>query len=387
MTIFDPSFLALPFFDGTHRKLAEQLEDWVEQNSVAPNAFAEGDLEEHARRIARRLGDAGWLNYAVGLAAEAPNAAQEFRSLCLIRMALAYCHDLYDYVFSMQSLAAYPISRFGTSEQKARWLRPMREGRVLGALAISEPQSGSNVVGIALRAREDGSGFALSGQKAWIGNGAIADFHTVLAKHAAGPPAFSMSLFLVPSETRGIRAHRISLLAPRPIANLDFEDCRVPTDALVGERGHGYRYVLEVLEKYRITVAAAAAGFSRRALRETTAHARSRKIGDGALLDLQMTKDRLATMQMDLDASLLFWARAAWAVDTGQTTAVARHTSAAKFVATEAAQRVVDSAVQLFGAAGLVVGSWPEALYRQIRLLRIYEGTSEVQKLVIASSI
>lgn len=386
MSIFEASFLSLPLFDDSHRELAARLEEWVEKNQVSPDAFDGDDIGQRVRTAAGALADAGWMHYGVGSDDESWTGP-ELRSLCLIRMALAYCHDVYDYAFSSQSLAAYSIARFGTSAQKQEFVKGIREGRLVGSLAISEPLAGSTVAGISLAAQEAGSGFTLTGDKTWIGNGSIADFHCVLARNSDGPAPFSMSMFIVSGDAEHLSVEPLSLLAPRPIAALKFNACRVEADAIVGERGYGYRYALEVLERFRVTVGAAAAGFSRRALREAVDHSRTRRIGQELLFELQMTKDRLATMQLEQDASQLFWARAAWAVDTNHTSDLARLTSAAKFVGTEGAQRIVDSAVQLLGASGLVVGSWTEALYRQVRLLRIYEGTSEVQKLIVAGSI
>ena len=384
--IFDPSFLALPLFDDHHRALAARLEEWVEKNGVTPSEFEEGDIALHIRGLAKTLSEAGWMRYAVGELDHEP-IVPDLRSLCLTRMALAFGHDLYDFVFSIQSLAAYAIVRYGTIDQRQKYVRGIRSGDLLGALAITEPQTGSNVAGIALAATGEGDERLLTGEKAWIGNGDIADFSCVLARDSNGPAPFAMSLYIVPADSPGLTRRRHRLLAPRPFASLKFDNSPVSTEARVGKQGHGYRYALEILERYRATVGAAACGFAARAFREAVEHSRRRRIGDELLIDLQMTKDRLASMRIDLDASLLFWARAAWAFDTGCSTDIARHASAAKFVGTEGAQRIVDSAVQLFGATGLVVGSWTEALYRQVRLLRIYEGTSEIQKLIIAKSI
>jgi acyl-CoA dehydrogenase len=334
------------------------------------------------------LGRDGWLEHAVE--STRPNAppGPDFRTVCLIREALSYCDDLLDFVFSIQSLSACAIARYGSEEQKAIYLPAIKTGSRLGSLAISEPRSGSDVAGVQLVARKDGAHFRLSGEKAWIANGNVADFHCVLARSGEGPAAFGLSLFLVPAETKHVSpGPAIDLIAPRPISGLRFEDCEVPESAVIGKPGHGFRYVLEILERYRVSVGATALGFCRRAVSEALAWSRNRHVANGTLFDMQMTKERLADMAVYLDAASLLVARTAWEVDAGKADALSRHSSITKVYATDGAQEVIDRALQMFGAAGLVSGSVTERLYRQVRLLRIYEGASEIQKMIVAGSL
>ncbi|XYI03764.1 acyl-CoA dehydrogenase family protein [Sorangium sp. So ce1128] len=388
MNIFDPTLLRLPLYDDEHRDLAARLEAWVERNATLPETWRGGDVGAAVRQIAAVLGRDGWLQHAVENKRPGASAGPDFRTVCLIREALSYCDDLLDFVFSIQSLSAHAIARYGSEEQKATYLPAIMTGSRLGSLAISEPRSGSDIAGVQLAAEKQGARFRLSGEKAWIANGNVADFHCVLARTGEGPAAFGLSMLIVPAEVEHVRpVPVVDLIAPRPISGLRFEGCEVPASALIGKPGHGFRYVLETLERYRVSVGAAALGFCRRAMSEALAWSRNRHVASGSLFDMQMTKERLADMAVYLDAASLLVARTAWEVDTGKSDALSRHSSITKVYATDGAQEVVDRAVQMFGAAGLVSGSVTESLYRQVRLLRIYEGASEVQKMIIAGSL
>lgn len=387
MTLFDWTALRTPFYDEPHRALASKLEGWVQRNAGVPETWAGQDIRAVVRQVAAQLGRDGWLEYGV-LNNRAGSSSSDWRSICLIREALAFCHDLYDYVFSIQSLAAHGIAAYGSEAQRADYLPVVVSGERLGCLALSEPQSGSDLAAIRLTASHRGAEYRLNGEKVWIANANVADFYCVLARTADGPPAFSMTLFLVQAGDPGVSPGRaVELLAPRPISGLRFDDCRVPEGSVLGKPGHGLRLALEILERYRITVAATAIGFCRRALREALTWSKTRHTASGLLIDQQMTRERLADMAVYLDAASLLVARAAWEVDAGKLDALSKHSSAAKVYATEGAQEVIDRALQLFGAAGLESGSVTEGLYRQIRALRIYEGTSEIQKLIIAGTL
>jgi acyl-CoA dehydrogenase len=386
VTIFDPTVLRLPLYDDAHRALAAELETWVEHHQVLPETWRGGDLKAAVRRIAHVLGDSGWLAHGIA-GTGAARRGPDFRAICLIREALAYCDDLLDFVFSIQSLSSYAIGTYGSPEHRAH-LPALASGHRLGSLAISEPGSSSDIAGVQLVARRDGTSFRLTGDKAWIANGSVADHHCVLARGEHGPAVVGMTLFLVPADTERLTVtSEVDLIAPRPVAGLRFDDCVLPGSAVIGRPGHGFRYVLEILERYRVSVGAAALGFARRAMAAALAWSRDRQVAGGPLFDLQMTKERLADMAVTIDAASLLVARSAWEIDLGHAEALSRHASITKLFATEGAQQVVDRAVQMFGAAGLVSGSVVEELYRQVRSLRIYEGTSEIQKLIIAGSL
>ncbi|MFF1560486.1 acyl-CoA dehydrogenase family protein [Streptomyces sp. NPDC058279] len=383
-TSFDPEVLDLPFYDDGHRRLAETAGTWCDSNRVLWEEVRALDPDTAGRRLVRTLGDAGWL------AALDPAAgpAEDLRAVCLRREALAYAEDLADFAYSIQALAATPLLRFGSEAQQRRHLPGMAAGTTIGAFAVSEREAGSDVAAVglaAVRDTADGS-YVLNGRKAWIANGTIADLFVVIARTGQGPGALGLSAFLVPADTPGLRAERIDAIAPRSFAHLAFEDCRLPADALLGRPGRGFVVAVDLLERFRTTVGAAALGFGRRAFDTALAHTRERAAYGQTLFDLQLVKAALADMEVQLGASALLVARAAWETDRGNRR-FARHSNIAKVHATEAAQGVVDSAVQLLGAAGVVQGGVTERLYRQIRSLRIYEGTSEVLRMAIAGSL
>lgn len=381
MRIYDPSVLASPFYNGGHRDLAARIERWTDGMAARVADWGPCDPSEMGRRFARTLGDEDW--FAVAMGAEGP----DFRSIALIREGFAFFHDLCDFTFAIQALAVAPVVHYGTPEQRERLLPDSLAGRSIGSFAISEPEAGSNVAGIALRAERHGDAYRLNGEKSWIANGDIANFHTVLARTGEGPGALGLSVLVVPTDTPGLSvSERIEATAPRSFASLSFHDCLVPAANLIGKPGMGFQIAMEVLERYRLTVGAAAVGFARRARAAALAWSRSRRVADGLLFDMQMTKAKIADAETDLTAASLLIAQAAWELDHG-IRGYGIHSSMAKLFATEAAQRVVDDTVQICGAAGIVRDSVPEQLYRQIRSLRIYEGTSEIQRLIIAGHL
>jgi acyl-CoA dehydrogenase len=376
----DKSFLTWPFFEDRHRELAERLDRWAE------TAIAEvdhGDVDATCRRLVAMLGRDGWLRYS---AIDPDNAASalDVRSLCLIRETLARHDGLADFAFAMQGLGTGAISLFGTEAQKRRWLTKTRAGEAISAFALSEPKSGSDVANIELTARRDGDSYILDGEKTWISNGGIADVYTVFARTGEGPGAKGITAFIVPADTPGLSiAERLEVIAPHPLARLAFHDCRVPAEAMIGEAGSGFRIAMSVLDVFRSTVAAAALGFARRALDESVARVRSRELFGAPMSELQMVQGHIADMALDVDAAALLIYRAAWLKDSGAPR-ISREAAMAKLYATDRAQDVIDKAVQIHGGDGVRRGSVPERLYREIRALRIYEGASDVQKVIIA---
>lgn len=387
MEIFDRSVLALPFFSEHHRALAERFESWTQCNGPTLDTLGTADVKGAVRSITRALGEGGWLGFRADGTAPAPVAPPlDLRSICLLREGLCFVDDLLDFAFSIQGLAAAPLIMFANEEQQNRYLPELCSGRKLGSLALSEADAGSNLAATQLSAVRDAANYVLNGEKTWIANGNVADFHCVLARTGEGPGAFGLSLCLVPADTPGVSvAADLNVMAPRPLASLKFENCVVPRDNLIGRAGSGFQYALTILNRYRTTVGAAALGFCRRALQAALERTKSRKVFGALLFDQQMTKQKLADMAVFLDAASLLVVRSAWELDCGGERS--DHSSMAKLYASEGAQKLVDDALQLFGAAGTLKNSLLERLYRQVRLLRIYEGTSEIQKLIIADSL
>jgi acyl-CoA dehydrogenase len=375
----DRSFLHWPFFEPRHRALAGKLDAWAAAN-LAHRDHA--DTDAACRALVALLGRDGWLAHsAVDPADPRP---LDVRTLCLIRETLARHDGLADFAFAMQGLGTGAISLFGTAEQRGRWLPETRAGRALAAFALTEPQSGSDVAATATTAARDGDGWVLDGEKTWISNGGIADLYVVFARTGEAPGARGLSAFLLPADTAGLTvAERLETIAPHPLARLRFENLRLPGSALIGRPGEGFKVAMSVLDVFRSTVAAAALGFARRALDESLARATGRELFGAPLADLQMVQGHLADMALDVDAAALLTYRAAWTKDSGAAR-VTREAAMAKLFATERAQRVIDQAVQLHGGDGVRKGSVVESLYREIRALRIYEGASDVQKVVIA---
>lgn len=376
----DRTFLSWPFFEPRHAVHAERLEEWC-GNSLP---LAHEDVDAACRRLVRMLGEAGWLEpTAVDPANPRP---LDVRTLCLTRETLARHDGLVDFAFAMQGLGTGAISLFGTPQQ-LRWLEQTRRGQAISAFALSEPRSGSDVANMDMRAERDGADFVLSGEKTWISNGGIADIYTVFARTGEAPGAKGISAFLVPADSPGLSvAERLETIAPHPLARLAFDGVRVPATAMIGKPGEGFRIAMMVLDTFRATVGAAALGFARRALDESIARSRDRHLFGAPLFDLQMVQGHLADMALDVDAAALLVYRAAWAKDRGAAR-ITREAAMAKLFATDKAQEVIDRAVQLHGGEGVRKGCVVESLYREIRALRIYEGASDVQRVVIARQL
>lgn len=368
----DKSFLNWPFFEYKHRELSEALEVWCGANLPCDHS----DVDAACIKLVRDLGDAGFLQHSGG-------SDLDVRSLCLIRETLARHDGLADFSFAMQGLGMGAVSLFGSDLQR-EWLVKTRAGLALSAFALTEPGSGSDVANIATTAEKSGNEYLLKGEKTWISNGGIADVYVVFARTGEAPGAKGLSAFLVPSDTPGFAVEeRLETIAPHPLARLSFSDMRLPAEAMIGAPGQGFRIAMAVLDVFRSTVGAAALGFARRALDETLDRATSRKIGGAPLADLQMVQGHIADMALDIDASALLIYRAAWTKDMGATR-ISREAAMAKLFATDKAQEVIDKAVQIHGGDGVRKGSIVESLYREIRALRIYEGASDVQKVIIA---
>ena len=379
----DRSFLSWPFFDDEHRRLADELDRWAARELSAPHT---GDLDAACRDIARRLGEAGWLRAVVPGRFGGAREHVDVRSLCLTRETLARHAPLADFVFALQGLGAGPVTFHGTDAQRAAILPGIAEGRQIAAFALSEREAGSDVAAMrATAARSDG-GYVLEGEKTWISNAGLADHYVVFCRFPeAGEKGYAA--FSVHASNPGLEVtERLDTLAPHPLGTITLRNCRVPADALIGEAGKGLRVALGTLDVFRATVGAAALGFARRALDEALAHARERQAFGGPLADLQLVQARLADMAVEIDASALLVYRAAWTRDRGAER-VTREAAMAKLYATEAAQRVIDDAIQLLGAQGVAGRGILAQLYKEIRALRIYEGASDIQRLVIAGTL
>lgn len=374
----DRSFLDWPFFEDRHRALALALDAWCADNLDVDH----GDTDAACRDLVARLGAGGWLKHSGAEEGE----ALDVRTLCLIRETLARHDGLADFAFAMQGLGMGAVSLFGTPEQR-QWLERTRSGRAISAFALTEPGSGSDVARTATTATRDGDGFILRGEKTYISNGGIADLYVVFARTGEAPGAKGLSAFLLPADARGLEVvDRIEVMAPHPLAHLRFNDIRLPAGAMIGAPGAGFKVAMSVLDVFRSTVGAAALGFARRALDEALARVSERQLFGAPLHELQMVQGHLADMALEVDAAALLVYRAAWTKDMGAAR-VSREAAMAKLYATEAAQRVIDTALQLHGGDGVRKGMAVESLYREIRALRIYEGASDVQKVVIARSI
>ncbi|WFE91065.1 acyl-CoA dehydrogenase family protein [Roseibium porphyridii] len=372
----DKSFLNWPFFEDRHRALSAELEGWA---GAHLSKVDHGDTDAACRRLVSDLGHAGFLKLSSSDAGKL-----DVRSLCLIRETLARHDGLADFAFAMQGLGTGAISLFGTLDQKSEWLSKTRAGEAISAFALTEPQSGSDVANSTMTATRDGEHFILEGEKTWISNGGIADVYTLFARTGEAPGARGLSAFIVPAGLPGFEiVERLDVLAPHPLARLRFSNCRLPASALIGEPGQGFKIAMSVLDVFRSTVAAAALGFARRALDEALKRVSSRHVQGSPLAELQMVQGHIADMALDIDAAALLTYRAAWTKDAGAPR-VTREAAMAKLFATDQAQQVIDKAVQLHGGDGVRSGETVERLYREIRALRIYEGASDVQRVVIA---
>jgi len=387
----DTSYLAWPFFEERHRALASTLDVWAERH-IDPAHH--DDVDAQCRALVRQLGEAGWLKHAIGGVAHGGTSdVIDTRAICLIRETLARHSGLADFAFAMQGLGSGAISLDGSVAQRERYLTRVARGEAISAFALSEPEAGSDVAAMSCAARIDGDHAVLNGEKTWISNGGIADFYVVFVRSGeaqggdprgtVGRGAKGISAFIVDAGTPGLEiAERIEVIAPHPLARLRFTDCRVPLTQRVGAAGEGFKVAMRTLDVFRTSVAAASLGFARRALDEALARATTRKMFGGVLADLQLTQASLAQMATTIDSAALLTYRAAWQRDQGRK--VTREAAMAKLAATEGAQRVIDAAVQIHGGLGVVSEQPVERLYRDIRALRIYEGATEVQQLIIA---
>jgi acyl-CoA dehydrogenase len=368
----DRTFLDWPFFEERHRDLAGIVGEWA----AASLPVDHGDVDGACRGLVSALGKAGILRYSGG-------EALDVRSLCLIREILARHDGLADFAFAMQGLGMGAVSLFG-SEAQREWLERTRDGGAIAGFMLSEPEAGSDVANMTTSAVRTVDGYVLNGEKTWISNGGIGDIYTVIARTGEAPGARGLSAFLVPADVAGLSVvERLEVIAPHPLARLRFQDVTLPETALIGEAGAGFRIAMAVLDVFRATVGAAALGFARRALDESLKRVTGREISGAPLFDLQMVQGHIADMALGVDASALLVYRAAWAKDMGAPR-VTREAAMAKLHATETAQKIIDAAVQLHGGDGVRKGHIVESLYREIRALRIYEGASDVQKVVIA---
>ncbi|MEN8891987.1 acyl-CoA dehydrogenase family protein [Planktotalea arctica] len=376
----DKTFLNWPFFKEHHRAHASDLSAWAGSALVAVDHT---DNDQACRDLVRAMGDAGWL-----MPSAAPDGAPlDVRTLCLTRETLAYHDGLADFAFAMQGLGTGAISLFGTDAQRAEWLPLTRKGEAISAFALTEPQSGSDVANSTLTAARDGNDYILNGEKTWISNGGIADVYTLFARTGDAPGARGLSAFIVSADVAGLEVtERLEVIAPHPLATLRFTDCRIPASAMLGQSGQGFKIAMSVLDVFRSTVAAAALGFARRALDEALSRVTTRHVQGAPLFNLQMVQGHIADMALDVDAAALLIYRAAWTKDSGAPR-ITREAAMAKLFSTDQAQQVIDKAVQLHGGDGVKKGVKVEELYRDIRALRIYEGASDVQRVVIARQV
>jgi acyl-CoA dehydrogenase len=378
----DRSFLHWPFFEERHRALAERLESWAAQHCAHAD---HRDVDAACRELVQKLGRDGWLKHSAP--GDDPSEKIDVRTLALIRETLARHSGLADFAFAMQGLGAGPISLFGTAPQKAEWLPKTRCGGAIAAFALSEPASGSDVANISTTARRGHDGYILDGEKTWISNGGIADLYVVFARTGEAPGAKGLSALIVRGDNPGLSiVERIETIAPHPLARVALKNCPVGAGDIIGTAGDGFKIAMATLDVFRTSVGAAALGFARRALAETLKRAASRELFGAPMSELQMVQGHIADMALEIDAAALLVYRAAWTKDMGAAR-VTREAAMAKLYATEAAQRVIDAAVQIHGGDGVRTGHPVETLYREIRALRIYEGASDVQKVVIARSV
>jgi acyl-CoA dehydrogenase len=369
-----------PFFDEEHRAFAAGLERWLKDADVLDD---ERNADASARAWVRALAENGWLRACVPDLYGGLRASLDARTLCLARESLAYRSALADFAFAMQGLGSAPVSLFGSAELQRRYLPNIANGRCVAAFALSEREAGSDVAALETRARLDGDGYVIDGEKAWISNAGVADLYVVFAR-TGGEGARGLTALAVDATAAGCSAgKRSQTISPHPIGTLRLAHCRVPAAQRIGAEGEGFKIAMATLDVFRSTVGAAALGFARRALRESVEHVKTRRLFGAPLSELQMTQAAIAAMATDVDASALLVYRAAWKKDSGAAR-VTRESAMAKWFATEAAGRVCDRAVQLFGARGVVRGEVVERLYRDVRALRIYEGASEIQQVVIA---
>ena len=383
------SHLAWPFFDEAHRNFKTQLQEWTSQQFANQHGHDESRdaIDRECVSLVKALGQGGWLKPAI--AGKAHGGASEVidtRTICWLREELAWHHGLADFAFAMQGLGSGAISLKGTPEQQAAYLPRVAKGEALAAFALSEPDAGSDVAAMQCSALATQEGYRLNGFKTWISNGGIADFYVVFARTGEAPGARGISAFIVDANSPGLEiAERIDVIAPHPLATLHFNNVLVPHAKRIGAAGEGFKVAMATLDVFRTSVAAASLGFARRALDESIAWAKQRKMFGGTLADFQITQSKLAQMATMLDAATLLTYRAAWLRDQGQR--ITQEAAMAKMTATENAQQIIDMAVQMHGGMGVKKGCIVESLYREIRALRIYEGATEVQQLIIGRDL
>jgi acyl-CoA dehydrogenase len=376
----DRSYLDWPFLGAEHKALALAVDDWA--RAALPSIGDHDDVDATCRALVRALGEAGWLRYCVPQAYGGVHEVLDVRSLSIIRETLAYHSALADFAFAMQGLGSGAISSFGSEALKQDYLPAVCAGEKIAAFALSEPEAGSDAAALSASLAATSDGYVLNGEKTWISNGGIADFYCLFARTGVG--SRGVTAVVVDAGAQGFSiAERIEVIAPHPLARLRFDDCVVPFDKRIGEEGEGFRIALATLDIFRTTVGAAALGFARRAFDEAGRHALTRRMFGGTLADLPLAQERLAEMALDIDAAALLVYRSAWTKDVKRQR-VTREAAMAKLFATDQAQVVIDKAVQMFGGMGVAKGVKVEELYREVRALRIYEGASEVQKLIIA---
>ena len=374
-----------PFYDDSHRALAAELDDFVARGGLGEIDHADADAA--CKHLVAALGSAGVLRHCVPKAFGGVSEDIDSRALCLIRETLAYTDGLADFAFAMQGLGTGAISLSGPEALKRTVLQKVARGEWISAFALSEPEAGSDVAAMACAAHRDGDHFVLDGEKTWISNGGIADVYTVFARTGEAPGTRGISAFVVFADTPGFTiAERIETIAPHPLARLRFDNCRIPASQLLGSPGEGFKIAMRTLDIFRPSVAAAAIGFARRALDEAVAHAKNRKMFGATLADLPTAQSTLGEMATAIDTAALLTCRTAWQRDVRKRPTT-REAAMAKMTATENAQWVIDQALQLFGGRGVRVGEITERLYREIRALRIYEGATEVQKLIIGREL
>ncbi len=380
----DQSFLNCPFFEDKHRVLALELEKWA-KTELTDYAITPANVDLACQELVLKLADGGWLDYCVANKYGGKNPSLDVRSLCLIRETLARFSGLADFVFAMQGLGSGTISLFGSAELKKKYLPDVRRGNKIAAFALTEPDAGSDAAALTTTAEQVDTSFVLNGEKTLISNGGIADYYTVFAKTGEAPGTRGISAFVVDADTAGLEINeRIEVIAPHPLARIRFNQCRIPKTQQIGSGGEGFKMAMATLDIFRSTVGAAALGFARHAMHEALNRTKSRQMFGAPMSKLQLIQSKIGEMSLDIDASSLLIYRAAWTKDKGAEK-ITKEAAMAKLFATEAAQRVIDEAVQIFGGSGVVSGFPVEQLYREIRALRIYEGASEVQKLIIAA--
>ncbi len=380
----DRVHLQWPFFEARHRELAKAVDEWA----VTAVTHSSGlSVDDECRALVRQLGQGGHLRHAIaGTAHGGVTDTIDTRAICILRETLAWHHGLADFAFAMQGLGSGAISLHGTPAQRERYLPRVARGEAIAAFALSEPDAGSDVAAMSCAARAEGDAYILDGEKTWISNGGIADFYVLFARTGEAPGARGISAFIVDASTPGFEiAERIDVVAPHPLARLKLTHCRIPATQRIGEAGEGFKIAMRTLDVFRTSVAAAALGFARRALHEGLQRATQRPMFGQRLADFQLTQAKLAQMATTVDSAALLTYRAAWQRDQGET--VTKQAAMAKMAATEGAQQVIDAAVQLFGGEGVRSGRMVESLYREIRALRIYEGATEVQQLIIAREL